>query len=166
MDTEDTIAALSTPFGEGALAVIRLSGQQAIAVADRVWRGKLRVADLPARYAAFGSIVESGRSLDDVVLTVFRAPASYTGEDVVEISGHGGVLVSRRLLEALLRAGARSAEGGEFTQRAYLNGKLDLTQAEAVMDLITAQSDLALRAAGEQLSGKLGEHIQIGRAHV
>ncbi len=166
MDTEDTIAALSTPFGEGALAVIRLSGPQSIAVADKLWRGKRTVAELPARYAAFGTIVEDGLALDDVVLTVFRAPASYTGEDVIEISGHGGVLVSRRLLEALLRAGARSAEPGEFTQRAYLHGKLDLTQAEAVMDLITAQSDLALRAAGEQLSGRLGERIRALKEHV
>ncbi len=166
MDTQDTIAALSTPFGEGALAVIRLSGPQSIAVADKLWRGKRTVAELPARFAAFGKIVEGERVLDDVVLTVFRAPASYTGEDVVEISGHGGVLVSRRLLEALLRAGARSAESGEFTQRAYLHGKLDLTQAEAVMDLITAQSDLALRAAGEQLSGRLGERIRALKEHV
>ncbi len=166
MDREDTIAALSTPFGEGALAVIRLSGPQSIAVADKLWRGRRTVAELPARTAAFGSIVEEGHALDDVVLTVFRAPASYTGEDVVEISGHGGVLVSRRLLEALLRAGARSAEPGEFTQRAYLHGKLDLTQAEAVMDLITAQSDLALRAAGEQLSGRLGDRIRALKENV
>ncbi len=153
----DTIAAISTAPAEAAIALIRMSGPESLAVAERVWKGR---RELPSRYAAFGSIVEDGAKLDDVLLTVFRGPASYTGEDMVEIACHGGVLVSRRILSALLRRGARSAEPGEFTQRAYMNGKLDLTQAEAVMDLIGAQTELALQAAAEQLEGRLGDRIR------
>lgn len=162
----DTIAAISTAFGEAAIAVLRLSGPRAVEIADAVFRSKKRATELPARVAQFGSIFDRDTRLDDVLLTVFRAPASYTGEDVVEISCHGGVLVSRRILEVLLRAGARSAEPGEFTQRAFLNRKLDLTQAEAVMDVIGAQTDLALRAANEQLEGRLGARIRELRAAV
>ena len=156
----DTIAAISTPFGEGAIAVIRLSGGHAIEIADDVFRAKARASELPVRVQQFGAIFDADRKLDDVLLSVHRAPASYTGEDVVEIACHGGVLVTRRILELLLARGARSAEPGEFTQRAYLHGKMDLTQAEAVMDLISAQTDLALRAASEQLEGRLGARIR------
>ncbi len=156
----DTIAAISTPFGEGAIALLRLSGPRAVELADAVFRSKMRTTELPPRVQQFGAILDGDEKIDDVLLTVFRAPASYTGEDVVEIAGHGGVLVSRRILELLLRHGARAAEPGEYTQRAYLHGKLDLTQAEAVMDLITAQTDLALRAASEQLEGRLGDRIR------
>ncbi len=156
----DTIAAISTPFGEGAIALLRLSGPRAVEIAGSLFRSKVRASEWPARVQQFGAIFDDGNKLDDVLLTVFRAPASYTGEEVVEVACHGGVLVTRRILELLLRGGARSAEPGEFTQRAYLNGKMDLTQAEAVMDLITAQTDLALRAASEQLEGRLGERIR------
>ena len=156
----DTIAAISTPLGEGAIAVLRMSGPRAVAIADQVFRAKTRAGAAAARVQQFGAVFEGEQKLDDVLLTVFRAPHSYTSEDVVEIAGHGGVLVARRILELLLKCGARSAEPGEFTQRAYLGGKMDLTQAEAVMDLITAQTDLALRAATEQLEGRLGERIR------
>jgi tRNA modification GTPase len=156
----DTIAAIATPFGEGAIALLRLSGPRAVEIAGGVFRGKKSAGELPERIVQFGGIHDGGRKLDDVLLTVFRGPASYTGEDVVEIASHGGVLISRRILELLLSKGARSAEPGEFTQRAYLNGKMDLTQAEAVMDLIGAQTDLALRAATEQLEGRLGERLR------
>ena len=156
----DTIAAISTPLGEGAIALLRVSGPGAVGLAEAVFRGKKSAAALAARVQQLGAIFDSGQKLDDVLLTVFRAPHSYTGEDTVEIACHGGVLVARRILELVLKGGARSAEPGEFTQRAYLNGKMDLTQAEAVMDLITAQTDLALRAATEQLEGRLGEHIR------
>ena len=156
----DTIAAISTPLGEGAIAVLRMSGPGAVEIAEQVFRGKLRAGAAMARVQQLGGVFDGDRRLDDVLLTVFRAPHSYTGEDVVEIAGHGGVLVARRILELLLKCGARSAEPGEFTQRAYLGGKMDLTQAEAVMDLITAQTDLALRAATEQLEGRLGERIR------
>ena len=157
---KDTIAAISTPFGEGAIAVLRLSGPRAVELAGAGFRGKREIAAMRPRVQHFGAVFDGDVKLDDVLLTVFRGPHSYTGEDVVEIAGHGGVLVSRRILEALLHAGARAAEPGEFTQRAYLNGKMDLTQAEAVMDLISAQTDLALRAATEQLEGRLGERIR------
>jgi tRNA modification GTPase len=153
----DTIAAISTPFGEGAIALLRLSGAGAIRVADTVFRGRTPVAAQSANTVQHGEIYDGDVRLDDVLLTLYRAPASFTGEDTVEISCHGGILVTRRILELLIRQGARSAEPGEFTRRAFLNGKLDLTQAEAVMDLISAQTDLALRAANEQLAGRLGE---------
>ena len=159
----DSVAAISTPLGEGAIAVLRMSGPGAVAIAEQVFRGKTRAGALAARVQQFGAIFDGERKLDDVLLTVFRAPHSYTGEDVVEIACHGGVLVTRRILELLLKCGARSAEPGEFTQRAYLGGKMDLTQAEAVMDLITAQTDLALRAATEQLEGRLGARIRVLR---
>ncbi len=162
----DTIAAISTAFGEAAVALLRVSGAAACEVVGALWRGRREVAALPARHAEFGAIFDGEKRLDDVLLTVFRAPASYTGEDVVEIACHGGVLVSRAILAALLRNGARAAQPGEFTQRAYLNGKLDLTQCEAVMDVIGAQTELALRAATEQLEGRLGDRIRVLRQQV
>ena len=157
---QETIAAISTPFGEGAIAVIRMSGPQAVAIADGVFRSRRRAAELPPRVQQLGGIVDGGGVLDEVLLTVFHAPASYTGEEMVEIACHGGILVTRRLLMLLLERGARAAGPGEFTQRAFLNGKMDLTQAEAVMDLIRAQTDMGLRAATEQLEGRLGGRIR------
>ncbi len=156
----DTIAAVSTPFGEGAIAVVRLSGPRAVAVADAIFSSKKKAGELPSRVQQYGKIIEDGRVIDDVLLSVHRAPASYTGEDVVEINCHGGILVTRRVLDAVIAGGARVAEPGEFTQRAFLHGKMDLTQAEAVMDLIRAQTDLALRAATEQLEGRLGARVR------
>ena len=152
----DTIAALSTPSGTGAVALLRVSGTGAKAVAGAVFQGPV----LTPRRALFGTITAAdGAPLDEVILTYFAGPASYTGEDTIEISCHGGVLVTRRVLERLWQAGARPAGPGEFTQRAYLNGKLDLTQAEAVMDVISAQTDRALQAANRQLDGALGRTI-------
>jgi tRNA modification GTPase len=154
----DTIAAISTAFGEAAISVLRVSGPEAVRVGDSIFRGKTSAAELPPRVQHLGRIVDAnGATVDSVLLTVFRSPASYTGEDMVEISCHGGILVTRRIYELLLANGARAAEPGEFTQRAFLNGKLDLTQAEAVMDLIHAQSELALQAASQQLEGRLGQ---------
>lgn len=160
MTVSDTIAAISTPPGEGAIAVVRLSGANAIDVADKIFRGKETPSRFASRLQHVGEIVDpSGTLIDQVVLSVHRLPASYTGEDLVEISCHGGTLVSAKVLEACLRAGARAARPGEFTERAFLNGKMDLTQAEAVIDLIRAKTDLALRSATEQLEGRLGEKI-------
>src|SRR5919109_5457793 len=161
MTVSDTIAAISTPAGEGAIALVRISGPTAIAIADKIFRGK----EMPSRFEShvqhFGEIVdETGRLIDEVLMSIHRAPASYTGEDLVEISCHGGTLVSAKVLEACLRAGARGARPGEFTERAFLNGKMDLTQAEAVIDLIRARTDLALRSATEQLEGRLGDQIR------
>ena len=156
----ETIAAISTPAGEGAIALVRISGAEAIAVADRIFRGNEKPSQFPSHAQRLGEIVEGDQSIDQVVLSVHRAPASYTGEDLVEISCHGGILVTARVLEACLRAGARAARPGEFTERAFLNGKMDLTQAEAVIDLIRARTDLALRSAHEQLEGRLGSAIK------
>jgi tRNA modification GTPase len=160
---EETVAAVSTPFGEGAIAVIRLAGPRAIEIAREIFRSRKPVAELPPRAQQLGRIVDGARTLDEALLSVHRAPASYTGDDLVEIHCHGGILVTRRILDLLLERGARVAEPGEFTRRAFLNGKMDLTQAEAVMDLIRAQTDLALRAATEQLEGRLGRHIVVLR---
>jgi len=162
----DTIAAISTPAGESAIALIRLSGEEAIAVADSVFRGNEKPSQFPSHTQRLGEIVEDDRVVDQVMLAVHRAPHSYNGEDLVEISCHGGVLVTARVLETCLRAGARAARPGEFTERAFHNGKMDLTQAEAVIDLIRAHSDLALRSATEQLEGRLGAEIQAMRAEL
>jgi tRNA modification GTPase len=139
--------------------MVRLSGPMALAIVGKVYRGRVPAEKLNPRQVYSGEIHDANRKLDEVLLTYFRASRSYTGEDVVEITCHGGVLVTRRILELLLNSGARMAGPGEFTQRAFLNGKMDLTQAEAVMDLIRAQTELALRAANEQLSGRLGTEL-------
>ena len=157
----DTIAAISTPAGEGAIALVRISGVNAIEVADQIFRGKENPSQFASHVQHFGEIVDdAGRLIDQVMLSIHRAPASYTGEDLIEISCHGGTLVSAYVLETCLRAGARAARPGEFTERAFLNGKMDLTQAEAVIDLIRARTDLALRSATEQLEGRLGDKIR------
>jgi tRNA modification GTPase len=157
----ETIAAIATPPGEGALAIIRISGPQALAVADTIFRGTKSPFAVDERRVAFGRIIDSKNEvLDEVLLTVFHNPRSYTGEDLIEISGHGGSLVAARVLGAALDAGARMARPGEFTERAFLNGKLDLTQAEAVMDLISAGTSKSARAAAAQLEGRLGDEIQ------
>src|ERR1043166_965399 len=155
----ETIAAISTPLGEGAIAIVRVSGSEAVDIADRIFRGGEKPSAFLPHTQRLGEIVDGERVIDQVVLSVHRAPASYTGEDLVEISCHGGILVTAQVLEACLGAGARAARPGEFTERAFLNGKMDLTQAEAVMDLIRARTDLALRSAQEQLEGRLGEKI-------
>src|SRR5205809_1793762 len=157
----DTIAAISTPAGEGAIALIRLSGPNAIRCAEKIFRGKENPSQFQSHVQHFGDILgDAGQFIDQAMLAIHRAPASYTGEDVVEISCHGGTLVTTKVLEACLRAGARAARPGEFTERAFLNGKMDLTQAEAVIDLIRARTELALRSAAEQLEGKLGDQIR------
>jgi tRNA modification GTPase len=159
MALEDTIAAISTPIGEGALAVIRLSGPNARSVLVGIFSGAVAPDRFVPRRVFYGKIHDAEGKVDDVLATYFQAPNSYTGEDVLEVSCHGGILVTRRVLDLLLAAGARMANPGEFTQRAFLHGKMDLTQSEAVMDLIRAQTELALRAANEQLAGHLGNEL-------
>jgi tRNA modification GTPase len=158
-----TIAAIATPLGEGGLAVLRVSGPEALAVADNVFVPVGKSSQKPSAAAShtvhYGRIERDGRFVDEVLLTVLRAPRTFTREDTVEISCHGGLLPAKLVLDALLAAGARPAEPGEFTQRAFLNGRLDLAQAEAVADLIHARTELALTAAGEQLAGKLSQRI-------
>ncbi|PYK72077.1 MAG: tRNA uridine-5-carboxymethylaminomethyl(34) synthesis GTPase MnmE [Verrucomicrobia bacterium] len=156
----ETIAAISTAAGEAAIALVRISGENAIEVADKIFHGKHPPSDLESHTQHLGQIIENGSVIDQAMLSVHRAPQSYTGEDLVEISCHGGALVTAKVLETCLRAGARPARPGEFTERAYLNGRIDLTQAEAVIDLIRAQTDLALRSATEQLRGRLGDEFR------
>ncbi len=160
------VAAIATPVGEGGIAVIRVSGRKAIEKVQGCFKGKdLTRAD--SHTVHFGKIVKKdGRVVDEVLATVFRSPKSYTGEDTVEISCHGGVLVTQAVLESVLEQGIRSAEPGEFTQRAFLNGKLDLDQAEAVADLIHAKSIKAVDAAHQQLEGRLGKHIKTFRQQI
>ena len=144
-----TIAAVSTPNAVGGIAVIRISGEDALSVAEKIFSpyGDKKVADMAGYTCAYGIAHDGGERLDDCILTVFRAPHSYTGEDVVELSCHGGLYVTRKILRAALKYGAVNAEAGEFTKRAYLNGKLDLTQAEAVMDIISAKGERELKMA-------------------
>lgn len=157
-----TIAAVASPPGMGAVSLLRISGPDAILVADRATGGK--ASPLLPRTTRYCRILdESGATLDDGLLTVFPGPNSYTGEDSVEFTGHGGILVTREVLGRLLACGATAAGPGEFTQRAFTNGKLDLTQAEGIMDLISAQTRLSLRAARSQLEGTLGKRTTEAR---
>jgi len=159
---DDTIAAIATPLGEGGLAVVRLSGQKALEIADGCFRraGKGAIPSKADTHTLlYGHVTRRGQDVDEVLLAVMRAPRTYTREDVVEISCHGGLLPARAVLDAVLAGGARLALPGEFTQRAFLNGRLDLTQAEAVADLIHSRTELAMRAATEQLAGKLSRRI-------
>ena len=163
MILETTIAAIATPLGEGGLAVVRLSGTQAFAIADQCFRpaGKksLKPSAAPTHTVQFGKIVHGGDVVDEVLVAVLRAPRTFTREDTVEISCHGGLLPAKLVLDTLLTHGARLAEPGEFTKRAFLNGRIDLAQAEAVADLIHSRTELALAAANEQLAGKLSQRI-------
>lgn len=154
----DTIAAIATPPGEGGVAIIRISGKDALAVAAQIYSGPLR--SYPSHTAHCGKILDSkGSVVDQVLILPMLAPRSYTGEDTVEIHCHGGSLITRRVLETVLQAGARLAQPGEFTLKAFLNGKIDLSQAEAVQELIGAKNELALGFAEQQLEGRLSQHI-------
>ncbi|MDH7601051.1 MAG: tRNA uridine-5-carboxymethylaminomethyl(34) synthesis GTPase MnmE [Armatimonadota bacterium] len=169
MSTADTIAAIATPIGTSGIGVIRISGPQALDVADKVFRTKRdSVKTFPSHTAHHGKLVNpsTGEPIDDIVLTVFRAPRSYTGEDVVELSCHGGIAVLKTALNAVLQSGARLAEPGEFTKRAFLNGKIDLAQAEAVNDLIRAKTDKARRVALSQLDGALSLQVRAARDRI
>lgn len=160
------IAAVATPIGEGGIAVIRASGRGVIDKIQSCFKGK-DLTEVESHTVHFGKIIKKdGRVVDEVLVTVLRTPKSYTGEDTVEISCHGGVLVTQAVLETILATGIRAAKPGEFTQRAFLNGKLDLEQAEAVADLIHAKSIKAVDAAHQQLEGKLGEHIKTFRQQI
>jgi tRNA modification GTPase len=160
---DDTIAAIATPLGEGGLAVIRIAGPEALGVADRcfvpVGKGASKPSEAITHTIHFGHVVRNGRNVDEVLVSVMRAPRTFTREDVVEITCHGGLLSAKMVLDAVIAGGARLAEPGEFTRRAFLNGRIDLTQAEAVLDLIHSRTELALRAANEQLAGKLSQRI-------
>ena len=163
MSLDDTIAAIATPLGEGGLTVVRLSGPHAFAIADKcfepIGKSSLKPSAAPTHTIQYGKIVQGENVVDEVLLAVLRAPRTFTREDTVEISCHGGLLPAKLVLDTVLSGGARLAEPGEFTKRAFLNGRIDLAQAEAVADLIHSRTELALAAANEQLAGKLSQRI-------
>jgi len=165
----DTIAAIATPLGEGGIAMIRLSGPQSLAIADACFRPAAQFSK-PSAAAThtlhYGWVVRRGRVVDDVLLSVMRAPRTFTREDVVEITCHGGLLPAKLVLDTVLENGARLAGPGEFTRRAFLNGRIDLAQAEAVADLIHSRTELAAAAAQEQLAGHLSRRINLLRDNV
>ncbi len=156
----DTIAAISTAVGPGAIAIVRLAGDRAIEIADAVFRGSRVLRDCPTHTVHHGRVADAdGREVDEVLATVLLSPNTYTGDDIVEFGCHGGALPARRVLETLLAAGARLARRGEFTERAFLAGRLDLVQAEAVLDIITARTRLGLESALGQLEGELSGRL-------
>lgn len=160
---EDTIAAIATAMAPSGIGIVRISGPEAVAVADRLYRGKKKekkLADMKSHTIHYGWIVEKEQVLDEVLVMLMREPHSYTGEDTVEIDCHGGVLAVKRVLEAVLHAGARIADPGEFTKRAFLNGRIDLSQAEAVMDVISAKSEYALQSSVSQLQGSVRRAVK------
>lgn len=159
----DTIAAISTPPGEGGIGIVRISGDEAIEIADKLYSmGKKSLADQDTHTIHYGKIVnpKTGDIVDEVMVSVMRAPKTYTREDVVEINSHGGILVVNKVLQVVLNNGARLAEPGEFTKRAFLNGRIDLSQAEAVMDMIRAKTDRAMHVAVDQLDGQMSRLIR------
>lgn len=171
LNMEDTIAAIATAMAPSGIGIVRISGPEAVLVADRIYRGKRkekRLADRKSHAIHYGWIVEpdSQEILDEVLVMLMRGPHSYTGEDTVEIDCHGGVLAVKRVLEAVLHAGARIAEPGEFTKRAFLNGRIDLSQAEAVMDLISAKSEYALQSSVSQLQGSVRRAVKEIRENI
>lgn len=157
---DDAIAAIATPIGVGGISVIRVSGKNSLEIADRGFRGKVTLALAPSHTVYFGKFVDaSGEIIDEVVATVFRSPNSYTTDDTVEISCHGGIFVTRKILELLLEFGSRMAQPGEFTKRAFLNGRIDLAQAEAIADLIHSGSEISRKTSLQQLEGRLSGKI-------
>lgn len=163
---KSAIAAIATPVGEGGIAVIRVSGKDAISLVNKAFQGR-DLTSLDSHTVHFGKIIDKSKlPVDEVLVTLFHSPRSYTGEETVEISCHGGVLVTQKVLETILSLGVKAAEAGEFTQRAFLNGKLDLDQAEAVADIIHAKSIKAVDAAHQQLEGKLGDYVRTFRQQI
>lgn len=157
---EKTIAAISTPPGAGGIAVIRMSGDEAISIISKCYSGKSDLSSAPSHTVHYGHIVDGEAVLDEVLVTIMRSPKSFTGEDVVEIGTHGGTVASRLVLKCLIENGAYPAAPGEFTKRAFLNGKIDLAKAEGVIDIINAKTVEAEKNAVGQLSGKLSEKIE------
>lgn len=166
----DTIAAIATALSNSGISIVRISGEDSISIVDSIFRtksGKRKLLNVESHTIHYGYIVnESGEMIDEVMVSVMRTPRSYTSENTVEINCHGGVLMTQKVLEVVLRAGARMAEPGEFTKRAFLNGKIDLSKAEAVMDVIHSQNEFALAASVNQLKGKLSKEIKELRGEV
>ena len=163
----DTITAIATPLGEGAIGIVRLSGTDAVAIANRIFQGK-NLETVDSHTLNYGHILDPDKDeiLDEVMVGVMRAPRTFTREDVIEINTHGGIAVTNEILQLILRQGARMAEPGEFTKRAFLNGRVDLTQAEAIMDIIRAKTDKAMNIAVKQLDGSLKDLIDNTRQEI
>ena len=161
IEYQKTIAAISTAMSNSGIGIVRMSGPEAFEIADQIYRGKnnKKLSSQKSHTIHYGYIVENGETVDEVLVMLMRGPHSYTGEDTVEINCHGGVYVVKRILEILIFHGARPAEPGEFTKRAFLNGRMDLSQAEAVGDLITSQNEYALKSSISQLKGNIKEKI-------
>ncbi|MDI4571636.1 tRNA uridine-5-carboxymethylaminomethyl(34) synthesis GTPase MnmE [Bacillus altitudinis] len=166
----DTIAAISTPMGEGAIAIIRLSGPDAVQIADRMYKGpkEKKLVSVDSHTIHYGHIVDSSTEqvIEEVMVSVLKAPKTFTREDVIEINCHGGIVTVNKVLQLALKEGARLAEPGEFTKRAFLNGRIDLSQAEAVMDLIRAKTDRAMNVAMTQMEGRLSGLIKRLRGEI
>ena len=165
----DTIAAIATAMSNSGIGIVRISGDEALEVADRIFRpkkGSRKVSDMETHNIHYGYVVDGEEVVDEVMLLIMKAPRSYTCEDTIEIDCHGGVLVMKKILETVLKYGARPAEPGEFTKRAFLNGRIDLSQAESVIDVINAQNELALKSSVSQLQGAVLEKIKDIRAVV
>lgn len=165
----DTIAAIATAMSNSGIGIVRISGDEALEVADRIFRpkkGSRKVSDMETHTIHYGYVVDGDEVVDEVMLLIMKAPRSYTCEDTIEIDCHGGVLVMKKILETVLKYGARPAEPGEFTKRAFLNGRIDLSQAESVIDVINAQNELALKSSVSQLQGAVLEKIKDIRAVV
>lgn len=165
MYDSDTIAAISTPYGTGGIGIIRISGEKAFEIAGKIFKGKVPFEEIKSHNIRYGKIVdpESGETIDEVLVSKMEKPNTFTREDVVEINCHGGTLVLKRILELVVKQGARIAEPGEFTKRAFLNGRIDLSQAEAVIDLINSKTGESSRAAVNQLEGKLSRRVKAAR---
>ena len=157
---QDTIAAISTGMTNSGIGIVRISGSEALEIADRVYKGKETIKEVPTHTIHYGHIMDGDETVDEVLVMVMRGPRTFTGEDTVEINCHGGTYVVSRVLETVLKAGARPAEPGEFTKRAFLNGKMDLSQAEAVIDVITSENEYALQSSISQLKGSVKNRIK------
>lgn len=158
---KDTIAAISTGMTNSGIGIVRISGEEAFQIIDRIYSGKQKLSEVPSHTIHYGFIKDEGGVIDEVLVSVMKAPGTFTGEDTVEINCHGGTFVVKKVLETVIRNGARPAEPGEFTKRAFLNGKMDLSQAEAVIDVINSQNEYALKSSVGQLRGSV--KVKIGK---
>lgn len=156
---KDTIAAISTGMTNSGIGIVRISGEEAFDIADRIYKGRNKITESESHTIHYGHIIDGEETIDEVLVMVMRAPRTFTGEDTVEINCHGGTFVLKRVLETVLKNGARAAEPGEFTKRAFLNGKLDLSQAEAVIDVINSENEYALQSSISQLKGNIKNKI-------
>ncbi|WP_145438900.1 tRNA uridine-5-carboxymethylaminomethyl(34) synthesis GTPase MnmE [Staphylococcus hominis] len=164
----DTITSISTPMGEGAIGIVRLSGPEAVEIGDKLYKGKKKLKDVPSHTINYGHIIdpETDEVVEEVMISVLRAPKTFTREDIIEINCHGGILTINRILELTMTHGARMAEPGEYTKRAFLNGRIDLSQAEAVMDFIRSKTDRASKVAMNQIEGRLSDLIKRQRQSI